>query len=232
MRTSSNQDPTTPTISVISDTICPWCYVGKRRLEEALRALKAEGLAFDVEWRPYQLNPGMPEGGLDRADYRAAKFGAARSDALDLQMTQLGAQVGIGFRYDLIERTPSTLASHVMIADARRAGGLEMQNAAVEALFRGYFTQGRDIGRADVLREIAQEVGFDHAPSVGARLWELVEQEDLTAREAGVSGVPTFLLNERLLAVGAQPAEVIAAALRGAAAAFQSPDARTAQDRP
>lgn len=231
MQASSNQHSATAMLTVISDTICPWCYVGKRRLEAALRELKAEGLAFDVEWRPYQLNPGMPEGGMDRREYRAAKFGAARSDALDRQMVDTGAETGLSFRYDLIERTPSTLASHVLIADARRAGGLAMQDHAVEALFSAYFTEGRDVGRSEVLREIAQEVGFDHNESVGAKLWELVEQEDVRAREAGIRGVPTFLLNDRLLFSGAQPSEVIVAALRGANATPEGLDARNVENR-
>jgi predicted DsbA family dithiol-disulfide isomerase len=231
MYATSNLRTARAMLTVISDTICPWCYIGKRRLEVALRELRAEGLAFDVEWRPYQLNPGMPEGGLDRGEYRAAKFGAARSDALDRQMVDTGAEIGISFRYDLIERTPSTLASHVLIADARLAGGLAMQDRAVEALFSAYFTEGRDVGSSEVLREIAQELGFDHAESVGAELWELVEQEDTRAREAGVSGVPTFLLNGRLLFTCAQSSEVIVAALRDANAALEGLDARNMENR-
>lgn len=118
-------------LTVISDTICPWCYIGKRRLYAAMATLAEEGLAFDVEWRPFQLNPGIPEEGLVRSEYREAKFGALKSAALDRQMVETGAQHGIAFRYDLIDRTPSTLASHVMISDARRAGGLAMQECAV-----------------------------------------------------------------------------------------------------
>lgn len=230
MYPSSTKRAAPAVLTVISDTICPWCYVGKRRLEAALRTLGAEGVTFDVEWRPYQLNPGMPEGGMDRQEYRAAKFGALKSDALDWQIAEIGAEIGISFRYDLIKRTPSTLASHVLIAEARRAGGLEMQDQAVEALFAAYFTEGRDIGRSEVLREIAQDLGFDHGQSVGARLWEMVEQEDATAREAGVSGVPTFLLNDRLLFTGAQSPDVMVAALRNESAALQDLDARKVED--
>ena len=212
-------------LTVISDTICPWCYIGKRRLDAALATLAEEGLAFDVEWRPFQLNPGIPEEGLARAEYRSAKFGALKSAALDRQMVETGTQCGIAFRYDLMERTPSTLASHVMVADARRAGGLAMQGAAVEALFAAYFNEGRDVGRPDVLRAIAREVGFDHGPSVRAELWELVEQEDLAARQSGVSGVPTFLLDGRFLFSGAQPPEVIVPALRSAVAPVEAGNA-------
>jgi predicted DsbA family dithiol-disulfide isomerase len=140
-------------------------------------------------------------------------------------MVEIGAQHGIAFRYDLIERTPSTLASHVMIADARRAGGLAMQGRTVEALFAAYFYKGRDVGRPDVLRAIASDVGFDHGPSVNAELWELVEQEDLAARQSGVSGVPTFLLDGHFLFSGAQPPEVIVSALRSAVAALDAGNA-------
>lgn len=206
-------------LSVISDTICPWCFVGKRRLEMALATLGEEGLTFNVEWLPYQLNPDMPDDGLDRREYRAAKFGSlAKSEALDAQMVETGAEVGLAFRYDLIERTPNTLASHVMIADARRAGGSAMQNIAVEALFSAYFLEGQDIGRPEVLQEIAFKAGFDHGPSVDAALWELVQQEDLTARGAGITGVPSFLLDGHFLFSGAQPADVIVPALRRAVA--------------
>lgn len=214
MRESSQSALSSRMLTIISDTICPWCYIGKRRLDAALATLADEGLAFDVEWRPFQLNPGIPEDGLNRAEYRAAKFGVLKSAALDQQMVETGAQYGIAFRYDLVERTPSTLASHVMIADARRAGGLAMQGRAVEALFAAYFTQGRDVGQLEVLRDIASEVGFEHGPSVSAELWEMVEQEDIAARQSGVSGVPTFLLDDRLLFSGAQPPEAIVSALR------------------
>ena len=217
------------TLSVISDSICPWCFVGKRRLEMALPILASEGLTFTVEWLPYQLNPDMPDDGLDRRDYRAAKFGSlAKSEALDAQMVRTGAQVGLAFRYDLIQRAPNTLASHVMLADARRAGGAATQNRAVEALFSAYFLEGRDIGKADVLRKIAFEAGFDHGPSVDAALWELVQQQDLSARAAGISGVPCFLLDGHVLFSGAQPVEVMVAGLRRAVAA----QAQSHGDRP
>lgn len=212
-------------ITVVSDTICPWCYVGKRRLEGALKILSEEGLDFDVEWRPFQLNPDLPDRGMNRRDYRAAKFGSAQSDALDRHVQQVGLQSGIDFRFDLIERTPNTLASHVLIADARRAGGLVMQNKAVDALFAAYFEQGRDIGRADVLREISFEAGFDHGPDVTAELWEFVQEEENVLRQSGLNSVPTFLFNGRYLLNGAQPTLAHVEALRRAAAAgaFDAP---------
>lgn len=213
--------PTSGTLSIISDTICPWCFVAKRRLEMALPLLAEEGLTFDVEWLPYQLNPDMPDEGLDRREYRAAKFGSlAKSEALDAQMVATGAQLGLDFRYDLMGRTPNTLASHVLIADARRAGGPAAQDTVVEALFSAYFLEGRDIGRADVLKEIGFKAGFDHGPSVDAALWELVQQQDISARASGINGVPTFLLDGHFLFSGAQPTEIIVLGLRQAVAAI------------
>ncbi len=207
------------TLAIVSDTICPWCYIARRRLDTALPALAAAGLAIDVQWLPFQLNPDMPDEGLDRAAYRAAKFGSAgASDALDAQVTQAGAAVGIDFRYDRVRRTPNTLASHVMLADARRAGGAAMQDRAVEGLFAAYFVEGRDVGDAAVLRDIARVAGFDHGPSVSGALWELVEQEEALLRQSGISSVPSFLLDGHYLFSGAQPDEVITRAVRGAVA--------------
>lgn len=202
------------TLVVVSDSICPWCFVGKRRIEAAQVRLAAEGLNFALEWRPFQLNPDMPDEGMDRPTYRAAKYGAAQSAAMDRQLTQIGQEVGIGFRYDLIGRTPNTMASHVMIADALRAGGALLQNRAVEAVFQAYFTQGRDIGSKDVLRDIAREAGFDHGPAADPTLWETVEMQERGARRAGISGVPSVLLGEEFLFSGAQPAEMIVTILR------------------
>lgn len=214
MTTDTRSLPKSGLITVISDTICPWCYVGKRRLEVALLALTAEGLAFEVEWLPFQLNPDMPDAGLLRHQYRAAKFGTSESDALDARMTSFGHEVGIDFRFDRIQRTPNTLASHVMVADARRAGGFATQNLAIEALFSAYFEEGLDVGNTDVLRQLALRAGFDHGPSASAELWELVQKQERSIREAGVSGVPTFLLNGHQLFQGAQAPEVIGNILR------------------
>mgnify|MGYP003669938005 CR=1 FL=1 len=207
------------TLIVVSDTICPWCFIGKRRLEGALTQLASEGLHFELEWRPFQLNPDMPDDGAERTAYRTAKFGSlAKSQAMDKQVADVGQEVGIGFRYDLITRTPNTLASHVMIADALRAGGPALQNRAVEALFQAYFVEGQDIGRTEVLRSIARDVGFDHGPSVNAALWELVEAQDVDARQEGIRGVPSVILGQQLLFSGAQPSDVMAQILRDAVA--------------
>ncbi|MGV8985921.1 MAG: DsbA family oxidoreductase [Cypionkella sp.] len=210
------QPPSTfPTLILVSDTICPWCFVGKRRLETALAVLAADGQSFDVEWRAFQLNPDMPTAGMERSSYRAAKFGSvAKGQALDNELVEVGRDVGIGFRYDLIKRTPNTVASHVMIADALRAGGAALQDRAVEALFQAYFLQGRDIGRGEVLHQIAQQVGFDHDPAANPGLARNVAAQDIAARRAGIRGVPSVLLGDHFLFSGAQPPDVIVRVLR------------------
>src|SRR5579863_1179795 len=136
-------------IDIVSDAICPWCYIGKRQLEGALATLADEGLRFSVHWNPFQLNPDMPKEGRDRASYRMMKFGSAdRVREMDARVTGAAANVGLEFRLDQIVRTPNTLDAHRLVW---RAGSEDRQDAVVEALFAAYFTQGRDIGDRDVL---------------------------------------------------------------------------------
>lgn len=205
-------------IDVISDAICPWCYIGKRQMERALALLAPEGLRFSVHWRPFQLNPDMPEKGVERAAYRAAKFGdAARSAQLDAQVAEAGRGVGIAFRHELMRRTPNTVAAHRLLWLAGREGA---QDAVAEALFRGYFTEGSDIGDPSVLAGIAAASGLDRARTAaflaGGEGREEVLGEDLAARRAGLQGVPTFALDGHVLFSGAVPAETFAEALREA----------------
>ena len=130
-------------LDVVSDAICPWCYIGKRRLAAALPLLAAAGLELAVRWRPFQLNPDMPEEGIPRRSYRIAKFGSwARSQELDARVAAVGAAEGLEFRHELMARTPNTLAAHVLIDAAYAAGGADLQDRTVEALFAAYFTQG------------------------------------------------------------------------------------------
>jgi predicted DsbA family dithiol-disulfide isomerase len=205
-------------LQVFIDVICPWCYVGKRRMERALAMLGAMP-RIRVSWHPFELNPDMPRQGIERRIYRMRKFGSwERSLRLDAELTQLGAQEGIGFRYDLITRTPNTFNAHRLIWLARdRDGG---QDAFVEALLRAYFTQGRDIGDSMVLAEIASAAGMDPSEVTGFLEGEQgareVAQEEEAARMAGLSGVPAFFLDGAPLVVGAQPPQALASALRGA----------------
>jgi predicted DsbA family dithiol-disulfide isomerase len=214
-------EPAWTTLGIFSDTICPWCYVGKRRVERALRELAADGLAFTIRWRPFELNPGMPPGGVDRRAYRAAKFGSwERSQALDARVAAAGAEDGIVFRHDRIARTPNTRASHRLIWLAGTEGGPDLQARVVEELFAAYFTEGQDIGDHDVLAGIGERCGIP-AARVAALLQseegvEAVVGDEQRAQTAGLTGVPTVLLDDLVLFSGAQPVPVIVAALRGA----------------
>ena len=206
-------------LEVVSDTICPWCYVGKRRLETALAAI-GNDISFELRWRPFELNPDMPRDGLDRKNYRSAKFGSwEKSLELDAQVKAAGASDGLDFHHQRIKKTPNTLASHVLI---RLAGDHDRQNAVVEALFRGYFVDGEDVGDPAVLAAIGAKVGLD--PSVVEEALADEEQRAAVKAQArafgqsGINGVPTVLLNRFSLFSGAQPPELIETALRKAAA--------------
>jgi predicted DsbA family dithiol-disulfide isomerase len=203
-------------IDIVSDTICPWCYIGKRHLEHALATLAEEGLTFQVHWNPFQLNPDMPTEGRDRASYRAWKFGSAsKAAALDTRITEAAANIELEFRTDLMTRTPNTLDAHRMIWFAGQHGS---QDAAVEATFRAYFIEGRDIGEHGVLVECAAEAGLPRQAVIDFLVGDLAREEvraaDQAAREAGVSGVPSFFLDGHSLFSGAMPADAIANALR------------------
>ncbi len=200
------------TIDIVSDVICPWCWIGKRHLEAALAELSREGLHFAVRWRPFQLNPDMPREGVEREAYRAAKFGSLeRSRQLDAQVAEAGRAVGLGFRHDRMARTPNTLPAHALIRAAGQAGA---QDAVVEALFRAYFTEGRDVGDAAVLAEVAAGAGLD--ATLATLHEDAVQTEDEAARRGGISGVPSFLLDRYLLFSGAVPGARMADAFRQA----------------
>ena len=204
------------TIDVISDAICPWCWIGKAHLDAALEELRQDGLAFRIRWRPFQLNPDMLAEGVARDAYRAQKFGSLeRSRELDAQVADAGRAAGLGFRHDLMTRTPNTIAAHRVIRAAEDAG---VQDAVVDALFRAYFQAGRDIGDATTLDEIAAAAGL---PGMAAMLAgddhrDAVLAEDMAARRGGISGVPSFLMDRHLLFSGAMPAQRMAEAFRQA----------------
>ena len=191
------------TIDVVSDVVCPWCYLGEKRLEQALAE---EAGPVVVRWRPYQLDPTIPEGGLDRAEYMAKKFGkSGRLQSVHDNLTRLGAEVGLPFAFDKITRSPNTLDAHRLIRWAASAG---VQSRVVDRLFEAYFVEGRDIGDRVVLTEIAAECGLD-ADLVERLLAEgadseVVRQEVEQAQAMGVSGVPFFIFAGRLGVPGAQ----------------------------
>src|SRR4051812_4651521 len=143
-------------IEVVSDVICPWCYIGKRRLQKAIALFADESGAdaeIEIRWLPFQLNPNMPAEGIPRAEYRRAKFGSLeRSRELDARVASEGMSEGIGFAFDSVDRTPNTVAAHALVGLAQRQGRAD---AVIDALFRAYFQEGRDIGARAVLDDIA-----------------------------------------------------------------------------
>jgi predicted DsbA family dithiol-disulfide isomerase len=207
-------------IDVISDAICPWCYIGKSNLDQALATLAAEGLRFSVQWHPYQLNPDMPAEGVERAAYRAAKFGdPERVRQIDARVTEAAAGAGLQFHLDRITRTPNTIAAHRLGWFAERSG-LDVQNKLVAAMFRGYFVDGFDIGDTAVLVACATEAGIDpeaakaFLDSDDGRVQVLAS--DQMFRNSGLNGVPTFVMNRHVLFSGAVPADAMAQAFRSA----------------
>ncbi len=205
-------------IDVISDAICPWCYIGKRHLEGALAILEKQHLRFTVAWHPFQLNPDMPREGVDRAQYRLAKFGSAeRSRQLDERITETAASIGLEFHLERLTRTPNTLSAHRLI---RFAGQKGVQDGVVEALFDGYFCNGADIGDDKVLADLGEEGGLDRAEALAMLAGETGLKEvvaaDRMARNAGIQGVPSFALQGHVLFSGAVPADEMAQAFRRA----------------
>lgn len=202
-------------LEIVSDTICPWCYIGKRRLDAALDLIGDE-IAFDVNWRPFELNPDMPREGLNRKLYRSRKFGSwEKSLELDAQVKEAGARDGLDFHHEKMEMTPNTLASHVLV---RLAGEAGVQGAVVEALFKAYFTDGRDVGDPALLADIGAKCGLDRAGITAALaddgLRFEISSEARRLAEDGIRSVPTILLNRRVLFSGAQTPELIAGDLR------------------
>ena len=195
-------------LDILSDPICPWCYIGKTNLETALAARPDH--PFTIEWHPFQLNPGMPPGGMDRRTYLEDKFGG-RENAVRVyaRVEQAARDVGLAIDIGAIQRTPNTIDAHRMIHWAGIEG---RQTAMVDALFAAYFTQGRDIGDAEVLADLADSVGMD--ASVVAKLLDTdADADDIRARDAhsrkmGVNAVPTFIVASQHAVPGAQPPEV------------------------
>jgi predicted DsbA family dithiol-disulfide isomerase len=192
-------------IDVISDVICPWCYVGKRRLEKAVAAL-AGSHEVRVRWLPFQLNPTMPHEGISRREYRTRKFGSwERSQELDARLVAVGETEGIHFAFERIERTPNTLDAHRLIWLAGKDG---VQDAVVEALFRAYFTEGKDIGNRQTLIDMVAVAGLNRARAEGVLIGgdglEAIKEAEGLSRRHRVDGVPFFIINGNITLSGAQ----------------------------
>ncbi|HZZ82152.1 MAG TPA: DsbA family oxidoreductase [Gemmataceae bacterium] len=193
-------------IDVISDVICPWCWIGKRRLEKAIAAL---GMPVKVRWLPFQLNPTMPKEGISRREYRTKKFGSwERSLELDTQVAAAGRAEGLEFAFDRIERTPNTVDAHRLIWFAEIEG---IQDGVVEALFRAYFAEGRDISNRQVILNVIAEAGLDRGKAEivlsGDQGTEAIAEAGELLRLHHVDGVPFFIINGQITLSGAQQPE-------------------------
>jgi predicted DsbA family dithiol-disulfide isomerase len=220
---STLHTPAKLSIEVFSDFICPWCYIGHRRLMLARQALGGEP-AVEVHWRPFELNPEMPVDGRDRRPYRSAKFGSwEKSQELDAGTVEEGAPDGVEFRYDLMTRTPNTLAAHRLVWVARDSG---QQDDLVERLFRAYFTDGRDISDRAVLVEVARAAGLPRDAAADA--WDNeqttagVREQEARAQSVGLRGVPHYVIDNRHAFSGAVPTEDLVTLLRQVAAQHQA----------
>ena len=203
-------------IDIVSDVVCPWCYIGKRRLERALelyRARRPDAPAPAVAYHPFELNPDVPGEGIARAEYIEKKFGARGYSAHE-RLVHAGAQLGIPFAFDRIERQPNTLAAHALIERARRSG---VQPAVKEALMKAFFVDGRDLTDAATLVAIATEAGLDAKEAEAAiadeELRRGVADEEEHAKNMGIHGVPFFIFNRRVAVEGAQPPDVLLEAM-------------------
>ena len=208
-----------PVIDVVSDVVCPWCYIGKRHLEAALATLDDAGQPRPVvRWHPYELNPGLPAAGIDRRDYLEHKFGGpVRAAQVYERVRRAGTQSGIAFDFERIERQPNTRDAHRLIAWAQSRGDA---SPLVEQLFRAYFVDGRFVGAHEVLAEVAHAAGLDADAAYaflasGVGVQEIAEAEERAA-SLGITGVPFFIVDGRFGLSGAQPAEAIVEALRSA----------------
>lgn len=196
-------------IHIFSDLICPWCLIGKRRLEAALS--QRPDVAAKVIWQPFQLNPDMPRDGFDRQQYIEWKFGGAeRAKMFYKRIEDTAAEDGIEIRFDRIRRTPNTIDGHrAVLFSAGRGKADEM----TESLFQAYFQDGEDIGDRDLLVEKAAALGLDRT-DVADYLSsdtdvDLIREVDLSARQGGVDGVPCFIIENKYAVQGAQPPEVL-----------------------
>jgi predicted DsbA family dithiol-disulfide isomerase len=203
-------------IEVYSDVICPWCYIGRRRLEKALE--QVGGAEVSVRWQPYELNPDMPAGGISRRDYRTRKFGSwERSQELDARVAAAAAAEGLSIAFDRMERTPNTFDAHRLLWLVGEKGPPGAQDALAGALFHAYFVEGEDVGSAEVLTRLAVGCGMA-LPAVSTLLNSdkgaaEVRAAEEQARTLGIDSVPTFVLDGRYVVTGAQPVPLLAEAI-------------------
>ncbi len=205
-------------IDIVSDVVCPWCYLGKARLEAAIGRLK--DVSVEINWRPYQLDPSIPRGGVDRKQYMEAKFGTGpRLGEVHKQLEGFGREVGIRYEFDAIKVAPNTMDVHRLIRWAAQAGP-GIQDKVVDRLFKLYFTEGADIGNHAVLIKAGADSGMDTA-IIEALLPTDAEEagvigEIATSKQLGITGVPCFIFNQKYAVSGAQTPDVLIEAMQGA----------------
>ena len=209
-------------VDVVSDVVCPWCFIGKRHLEAALAGLP-EAAGAKVRWHPFELNPDLPAAGVDRKDYLEAKFGGpARAAEIYARVREAGARAGLAFDFDAIARQPNTRDAHRLIAwaQSRREGD---PDALVERLFRAYFLEGRFVGDRETLAALGAEAGCDGDAALAwlesGRGADAIAPAEARVRELGIGGVPFFIVDGRVGLSGAQPPETMRAAIAQARAA-------------
>jgi predicted DsbA family dithiol-disulfide isomerase len=200
-------------IDIYSDTVCPWCYLGKRRFELAVAARPQ--YEPRVTWRPFELNPDIPAEGVDRAGYLAAKFGTPEQVAeAHAELERQGEASGIEFRFDLIERMPNTRRSHLLMAHAARSG---RQTVVMERVMRAYLEEGCDIGDIEILVRLGVEAGLTEHESRSALILR-AGQDGVVAAERhaavlGITGIPTFIFDGQYTISGAQEVGTLARVL-------------------
>jgi predicted DsbA family dithiol-disulfide isomerase len=212
------------TIDVVSDVVCPWCFIGKRHLDQALQLWRAERPDSDVEvrWQPYFLNPDTPESGEPYRPFLEKKFGGPKQlEEIWQRVSEAGRKAGIEFAFEKIELRANTLNAHRLIHHAQTGGGSAIEDL-IEALFAAQFLEGRHIGDRAMLAAVAAECGMDRE-AVQRYLDSDEDAEEVRAAAAkmqrmGISGVPFFIFNNKLAASGAQPPEALLQAMREASA--------------
>lgn len=207
-------------LEVVSDIVCPWCYIGKRRMEAALELFAQahpDLAAPDVSWLPFQLNPDMPAAGMSRADYLQRKFGSPDGGGIYERVSGEGKKEGLAFNFSVIQRQPNTLKAHALVAAALPLG---VQAQVKEALMKAYFCEGADLTQDASLQTIASAAGMPpeaaHAVLQDTASHQEVAAQDAELRRIGISGVPFFIINRQFGVSGAQPPEALLAALEQA----------------
>ena len=195
-------------LDIISDFVCPWCFNGKRKLDKALS--REMDFEINLVWRPYRLDPSLPETGVDRDEYMRQKFGSSGIRSVTEKIKSAAEGTGIDFHFEKITRTPNTTNAHRLM---RWAGALGKQHSVAEDLFSAYFEKGLDIGSDEVLIDIGIKHGFNPidlaAVLAGAEDRGIISDQDAQARDAGVTGVPAILMGGQFLLMGAQDADYL-----------------------